>query len=475
MPRQFVVLGLGSNLGDRLEHLSRAVAGMSLARTAFLSETRCSEVFESEALLLPDSPADWNIPFYNIAIAGFTVLSARTLLERVKALELTLGREKRGRWAPREIDIDILVYGDARIDDEDLKIPHAGLLERPFALWPLAALAPQYRLQTGKGESTTPLDASRRWGFEQAKIPCRTWRAPAAAQKEFRAKLKNPAITIQRGPLCETELVGIINVTPDSFSDGGTCLEPSAAVEHAAHLHAGGAGILDIGAESTRPHAGELSAAEEWLRLEPVIAGIKKHFQLNPLAPLLSIDTRHAETARKALKLGADWINDVSGFSDPDMIAAVAESNCTVVAMHSLSIPPSKEKVLSNDRSAVSQVYEWAQSKILALEKAGIARDRIVIDPGLGFGKTPQQSLLLAFHAEQFLSLGVRILIGHSRKSFLSLFTPAEADKRDGETAILSALLASKGIQYLRVHNIERTAAALASIMPIIPRTDSAS
>lgn len=465
MPRHFVVLGLGSNLGNRLEYLSKAVAGMSSSRTAFLTEVRCSEVFESEALMLPDSPADWNIPFFNIAVSGFSGLSSRALLERVKLLEQSVGRQARGRWAPREIDIDILIFGDARVDEEDLKIPHAALLQRPFALWPLAALAPELSLPSTSG-SVSALEASAAWGFQRAEVPCATWRAPHEVQAEMKELLTPLRVPTVCGPLGSSELVGIINVTPDSFSDGGVNFDYRTAIQQGGELFRQGARVLDIGAESTRPGAAAVSADEEWQRLEPVVRGLAGIFVSNSLRPRISVDTRHAQVATRALRAGADWINDVNGFSDPAMIEAVKASDCMIVAMHSLGIPPSQEKVLDKNQSALTQILRWGEAKIAELVSAGIDRRRIIIDPGLGFGKTPQQSLELALGAEKLKALGARILIGHSRKSFLSLFTDESAAARDGETALLTAVLARQGIHYLRVHNVARNAAAIAGTLP---------
>lgn len=473
MPRNFVVLGLGSNLGDRLEQLSKAVAGMTSSRTAFLSDARTSEVFESEALLLPDSPSEWNIPFFNIAISGFTGLSPRALLDRIHILENAIGRQKRGRWAPREIDIDILVFGDERLQEEDLKIPHPGLEQRPFALWPLAALAPHYRLPLENNGSITALEACGAWGFQRSAIPCRTWRAQHEIQREFEALLKATHVPVVTGPLGVTELVGIVNVTPDSFSDGGKFLDPQLAVRRSQELFHQGASILDIGAESTRPEASPLHPEEEWSRMAPVLEGITCAFNTSSARPTLSVDTRHAEVAKRALALGVNWVNDVTGFLDREMVAAVAQSSCSIVAMHSLGIPPSKDRVLDRGSSAISQLLKWAEARILALSNAGIDRSRIIIDPGLGFGKTPQQSLEIALNAERFLELGVRILIGHSRKSFLGLFTEATPAARDGETALLTALLARRGIHYLRVHDIAKNVAAIASVLPRLSSENS--
>jgi 2-amino-4-hydroxy-6-hydroxymethyldihydropteridine diphosphokinase/dihydropteroate synthase len=464
---KFVVLGLGCNLGDRLDTLARAIQSLATGDSPVLSKPTLSELFESEALLLPGSPRDWNIPFVNLAVSGFTELPPEKLLESVKSIERTLGRQARDRWAPREIDIDILTFSDENFESPALSIPHPQIARRPFAVWPLAALAPKQTIRSTSGELVSAAKAARSWKFLRSEIPCRTWRAPHEIQSEFHTNLESLGINdipVAPGPIPNTELIGIINATPDSFSDGNIFLNPEKAAAQALSLYEQGARVLDIGAESTRPNATPLSPQEEWTRLSPVLEAIKSTFAGNSLAPVLSVDTRHPVTAAKALEAGAHWINDVTGFSDPGMLAAVKGSQCSVVAMHSLGIPPSKDRILSEERSAFSQILEWGHDRIDALTRAGISRDRIILDPGIGFGKTPAQSVELLAEAEKLLGLGSRILIGHSRKSFLTLFTDRPAAERDSETAVLSSMLCRKGVHYLRVHNVGLNATALAAV-----------
>ena len=226
-----------------------------------------------------------------------------------------------------------------------------------------------------------------------------------------------------------TKLVGILNITPDSFSDGGLHFTPEKAVGAAREMIRQGAAIIDIGAESTRPGATALSSAEEWARLQPVLAALKD-------IPF-SVDTRHAETASKALAAGAAWINDVSGFSDAAMVAAVKSNNCKLVFMNSLSVPASRDIVLPLKADAVTLILAWAKERIAALEAAGIVKNRLIFDPGIGFGKTREQSFALLRGIEKFKVLGVPILVGHSRKSFLG------KEKRDEATLLLSQFMAT--------------------------------
>ncbi len=247
-----------------------------------------------------------------------------------------------------------------------------------------------------------------------------------------------------------SKLVAILNVTPDSFSDGGEHAYPAAAAARIGGLLGEGADVLDIGAESTRPGATALTPAEEWHRLEPVLAAAVTMAGAIPV----SVDTRHAETARRALDMGAAWINDVSGFSDEAMIEAVKPYSCMLVAMHSLGIPPSPVQTLDPNSDPVRGVMQWMEDVVTRLCDQGIGRERIILDPGIGFGKTPEQSFELIKRVNELKQLGRPVLVGHSRKSFLSLLTAKPAAKRDAETLSISEYLAQSGVDYLRVHDV---------------------
>jgi dihydropteroate synthase len=237
-------------------------------------------------------------------------------------------------------------------------------------------------------------------------------------------------------------LVGILNVTPDSFSDGGRYFSPEDAVRAAHVLAESGADIIDIGAESTRPNATPISADEEWNRLQPVLEGLKD------FSVPLSIDTRHPETARRALAYGAAWINDVSGLANPEMLQVVKDSAASLVLMHSLTVPADSNITLDNGADPVVEVMHWAEQRFDALEREGIARERIIFDVGIGFGKTAAQSWTLLNNIAAFHAFGVPLLVGHSRKSFLG------STDRDATTLDVSRRMVAAGVQYLRVHDI---------------------
>lgn len=256
-----------------------------------------------------------------------------------------------------------------------------------------------------------------------------------------------------------TELVGIVNVTPDSFSDGHAFLAPDDALARVQSCFEEGASVVDIGAQSTRPGATLLSAKEEWARLAPVLPEAVKIAQAQQ--GVVSVDTFHPEVAARALEAGAGWINDVTGFEHPDMVAAVQESSCRLVVMHSLGVPVSPALTLAKEADCGALLAEYFMQRIEALEDAGIPRERLILDPGLGFGKTAYQSLAIALHPAPLQALGLPVLIGHSRKSFLTLFANLPAPERDDLTLALSAHLAVQRIAYLRVHAVGRHAALL--------------
>lgn len=254
-----------------------------------------------------------------------------------------------------------------------------------------------------------------------------------------------------------TQLVGILNLTPDSFSgDGMQGPSVSVVLHRIDALIEDGASVIDVGAESTRPGAVPLSAEEEWQRLEPVVLALGGR----PDKVRFSIDTRHAQVARKALSAGFAMINDVSGGADPDMLPLACKTGCTLVLMHSLTIPADPQRTLLS-QDPVGEVIAWGQSLLAQAEEAGIRRTHIVLDPGIGFGKTAGQSLALIKDIVRFCELGVPVTVGHSRKSFLSLFTDKKSEQRDPETLAISWYLAERRVHYLRVHDVKSHAAML--------------
>jgi len=259
-------------------------------------------------------------------------------------------------------------------------------------------------------------------------------------------------------------LLGVVNVTPDSFSDGGNYLDPDSAVEHALRLAAEGADLLDLGAESTRPGGGvygggaeTVPAAREIDRLLPVIE------RLRPLTSLpISVDTRKAVVARAALAAGADLVNDVSALADAGMADVLREARCPVVLMHSRGELATMQVGIRFDDVVAEVTSELAAMRDRALAN-GIAPDRVVLDPGLGFGKTAEQNRALLAGLASLLDLGAPLLVGASRKSFLGSITGAAPADRLPESLAAAARAAAGGAAVLRVHDVGATRRFLAT------------
>ncbi len=262
-------------------------------------------------------------------------------------------------------------------------------------------------------------------------------------------------------------VMGIVNVTPDSFSDGGRHDSVEAAIEHGLQLAAEGADILDVGGESTRPFSDPVDAAEELRRIEPVVAGLVERSGLP-----VSIDTSKAVVAERAVALGAEIINDVTGLEgDSRMLEIAVASGAGVCCMHMQGTPQTMQVDPRYD-DVVAEIHGYLADRREALLAAGIPLAKICLDPGIGFGKTHEHNLELIRRAEAFLDLGVPILVGHSRKGFIgkAIRTAMEIDAappeqdliwRDGGTAGIGCSLAVAGVQVLRVHAVGLVRAAV--------------
>jgi dihydropteroate synthase len=251
-------------------------------------------------------------------------------------------------------------------------------------------------------------------------------------------------------------LMGIVNVTPDSFSDGGQFSNVSAAVEYALRLADEGADILDIGGESTRPGATPVPLDDELRRTVPVVRELSRQTRVP-----ISIDTYKAEVARLCLDAGAVIVNDISGLTfDPAMTAVCRESTCGVIVMHIQGTPQTMQLDPRYD-DVVEEVRQHFSRRLDELEIAGIARERIVLDPGIGFGKTAEHNLDLLSHIAAFHELGRPVLIGHSRKRFLQKVLGRDIEERNAGTIGVSLALAAQGTDILRVHDVRATRDAL--------------
>jgi dihydropteroate synthase len=243
-------------------------------------------------------------------------------------------------------------------------------------------------------------------------------------------------------------IMGILNVTPDSFSDGGRFLNPEQAIRHAKEMAAAGADMIDVGGESSRPGAEPVSAEEEIRRVIPVIERLSREIPVP-----ISIDTYKSGVARRALQAGARWINDISALRfDPKMAGLVAESSAPVVLMHMKGTPKDMQRDPHYD-SVVDEVRSFLEERIEFAVSAGIQREQIVVDPGIGFGKRVQDNLAILAGLKRFGSLGRPILLGTSRKSFISRVLNLPPEERLEGTAATLAIGLMNGARIFRVHD----------------------
>lgn len=261
-------------------------------------------------------------------------------------------------------------------------------------------------------------------------------------------------------PVSRTLVMGIVNVTPDSFSDGGDWPTPDAALAHALRLVADGADLVDVGGESTRPGIGRVDAATELARVLPVVEGLVAR------GVVVSVDTMRAEVADACTRAGAAWVNDVSGgLADPDMLAAVAASGAGYIAMHWRGHSADMQARATYADVVADVASELGERRDAALA-AGIAPDRLVLDPGIGFAKTGEHNWQVLRHWGAFEALGQPLLLAVSRKRFLGTLLGSDADPRapkgrDAASAALTALFAARGVWGVRVHDVRSSADAV--------------
>ncbi|MDR1031594.1 MAG: dihydropteroate synthase [Holosporales bacterium] len=428
-----VYISLGANVGNRLDNLRIAVTKIG---ERCLSNIKGSIILETPAILLPGSPKSWDKPFLNMVIRGETQLTPHQLMDQLKQIEVELGKPvQHEKWSPRTIDLDILLYGDEAVEIPDLTIPHKELLNRPFFLHLIGLIDPK------------------------ATYPDHTTTADLAI--DLSSLFTNSFVLFPK-------LVGVVNITPDSFSDGGQHFKTEEAIEHAIRLVKQGAAVIELGPQSLRVGAELLDVHQEWARLEPVLAGIEDFQKHEKYKICISIETLSPEIVQKIINRGpVYWINDVVNKWDDHTLKAIAESGGKIVSMHSLDVPPKKEHTIKGD--AVEHVNAWAKETYTRLCSNGFTKDQIVFDPGLGFGKNCYQNLALLRNVEALKQIGCEVMMGHSRKSYFSAVTRLPPAERDLETMAVSSVLAESGADYLRVHNVadhQRFFAARALAIP---------
>ena len=436
MPER-VYLGIGSNLGDRLGNLFQAQA--ALAPQVRLLRT--SSIYETPPWGYNDQPA-----FLNQVLEVETDLDPQALLTRLKAIEAQLGRVENFRYGPRLIDLDILFYGEQVYTSETLNIPHPMLAERAFVLVPLVELAPEFI-------------------HPQLKRSIAVLLSERPDREEI--VLYQPNLTAEWPRWGErTYVMGILNITPDSFSGDGLLQQSdpaSAALAQARQFLRDGANILDLGAESSRPGSSTVDAETEIARIQPILAA----FQEEALPAIISVDTYKAESAETCLRSGAHWINDIWGLkADPELARVIAAHHAGVVIMHNRSNWQDVQNL-----GGLGQTYSGARyndiiedikgelgESLEIASKAGIAQEKIILDPGIGFGKNLADNLAILNRLDEIKKMGFPILIGPSRKSFIGQALDLPVEERLEGTAAAVALGIAHGADIVRVHDVKEMA-----------------
>ncbi len=255
--------------------------------------------------------------------------------------------------------------------------------------------------------------------------------------------------------LDRTRVMGVLNVTPDSFSDGGLYYESETAIRRGLEMVEQGADLLDIGGESTRPRSDPVPAEEEWRRVGPVIEALTRRADVP-----LSIDTMKPEVAEKAVRAGAAIVNDVSGMRDPAMVRFVASARVGVVAMHMLGNPKTMQEH-PEYVDVVREVTAFLTGRIDALRAAGVPSEAIAVDPGVGFGKSLEHNLALLRHLDQLAALGHPVIVGLSRKSFIGKIGAGEPGERLPGSLAAAALAVAQGAHVIRAHDVLETVRAM--------------
>ena len=456
---QEVVIALGSNIGDRLKHFNDA---LHLMRKSGIQITRHGCLYETNPAYVTNQPN-----FLNSAVRGITSLSPHDLLAVLKKIEKDLGRKENGiRYGPRPIDLDILFYGKFEISSDLLNVPHLRIWERPFVLAPVIDLLGSHvdsdvvaMWHSLSGSSGSLFDSWKSLGGEAS--------VGSEGLKRVLPLPNGGGQNLLVDWSKKTHVMGVVNLTPDSFSDGGKFNSVESALSQVRQLISQGADIVDFGAQSTRPMARRVSVDEELDRLIPVLkAAISRIPELEEKKIVLSVDTFYSEVALEAVNSGAHMVNDVSGGQiDPKILQVIAELNVPYVVMHMRGDPLTMQSLENTSYGDVCKevAFELGQ-RVADAEVSGIPAWRLIIDPGIGFSKNTEQNLeILSGLGKIREELGKRslaisrapLLVGLSRKRFLGEIC-GQDDPRDRDPATVAAVTAGilGGADIVRAHNV---------------------
>ncbi|CAI9275927.1 unnamed protein product [Lactuca saligna] len=446
---QQVVIALGSNVGNRLNNFNEALTQM---KKSGLQITRHACLYETEPAYVTDQPL-----FLNSAIRATTKLGPHELLSVLKKIEKEMGRTKGIRYGPRPIDLDILFYGKYKIKSETLTVPHERIFERPFVMAPLVDLL----------GSDVDHDTVLHWhSFSKKGGIFESWEELGGESLIGKDGLRRVLPVSNRlwDWSKKTSVMGILNLTPDSFSDGGKFESIADAMSHVQTMISQGVDIIDLGAQSTRPMASRISVTQELDRLIPVLERVLKLPEIE--GKLISVDTFYSEVALEAVKKGAHIVNDVSGGTmDSDMLNVMGKLNVPYVVMHMRGDPHTMQNVENVKYDDVcKEVGDELYERVRIAELHGVPAWRIVLDPGIGFSKNTEGNLEILMGLKRIReeigrkSLGVSrvpLLIGPSRKRFLGeICGRVSGVERDPGTVAAVTCGVLGGANIVRVHNV---------------------
>lgn len=438
-------VALGSNMGDRIRNIEDALTEMRKK----LSVLKVSPLYETKPMYYEDQDR-----FINGACEVETDLDPISLLDVLQGIENELGRKRTIEKGPRPIDLDVLLYDQQQVFHERLEVPHKLMHEREFVLRPLSDIVPQAVVRSASLDQ----HFNRTVADLYLGLSARDRSMSPVTQLTPRLPLIRSA-----DPARPTSIMAILNMTPDSFSDGGVhTANGKAKLERTIkEFIAHGAAMIDIGGQSTRPKAELVTPAEELSRILPAIEVIRQIPQADNIA--ISIDTFYAEVATNAVAAGADVINDVSaGLLDPNMLSTVARLGKTIILMHMRGDPGTMTKMTDYPYGVVEGVAQELSQRVQAALDAGILPWRIVLDPGIGFAKNQSQNLELLRRLGELREYpgrgnlsGLPWLLGTSRKGFVGKITntPDPASRHMGTAATVTASI-SGGADIVRVHDV---------------------
>lgn len=430
-------IGIGTNLGNRIENIKKSI---NLLEENGIKILKISNIYQTKALVLDDHKHDPNfdIDFFNLAVLCESEKNPNQILSILKAIEKKMGRVDNVKWAPRIIDLDLLLYNSIIIKEKDFTLPHYGLKDRAFVILPLLQIVPDWKCPDNSEEKSIS----------------------QIYQEKFFHKNDNFINVLPLQP----QIMAIINFTNDSFSGDG-CLSGEINIEKICaeiwQKFKDGASILDFGAQSTRANAPFISPEDEIKRIKLIMDEFfQNYYSKSKIYPSISIDSYYPKVVEYCIEnYKVDIINDVSGLQNIELLDYIINSDRKIVLMHNLGVPPKSNEMIDYSKDPIKVLIEWFENKIeKILDYGAIKKEQIILDPGIGFGKTVNQQWQITNRISELKKkFNLPILFGHSKKSF---FKTIASDSRSNHTLGVSLKVANH-VNYLRVHDVKLHVEAL--------------